>query len=126
MTLRRIALAGLAAAAALTASGAEAHHAFNMYDNAKYVPLDATVVSFTWQNPHAMLQVMAALPDGTTEAWTVECSAPNIIGRRGWSAKSLKAGDKVPLVLHPMKNGAKYGLMVKVTTPSGQVLNDKM
>ena len=59
------------------------------------------------------------------ENWTVELSAPNIIGRRGWSKYSLKAGDKLPIVIHPMKDGSNYGLMVSVTYPDGHVLKDK-
>ena len=55
-----------------------------------------------------------------------QCSSPNIIGRHGWSSASLKPGDKVNLVVHPMKDGSHIALMVKVTTPGGDVLKDKM
>ena len=123
MKLRTLAL-GVIGATAL-AGAASAHHAFNMYDNSKYTALTGTVKSFTWKNPHAMIEFVAKTPDGAEQAWSVECSAPNIIGRRGWSAKSLKAGDQVPLTLHPMKDGTRYGLMVSVTLPNGQVLKDK-
>ncbi len=124
MHVRKLGLLALGAAA--IATSAAAHHAFNMYDNAKYLPLQGTVKSFTWHNPHAMIDFVAVMPDGTEQSWSVECSAPNIIGRRGWSATSLKAGDKVPLTVHPMKDGTKYGLLVSVTTPKGQVLKDKV
>ena len=122
MQKRNLALCALALLAA--AQSASAHHAFNMYDNEKYLPLTGTVKSFTWKNPHAMLELEAAGPGGATESWTVELSAPNIIGRRGWSRDSLKAGEKIPLTIHPMKDGTKYGLMVSVTV-DGQVLKDK-
>jgi hypothetical protein len=112
-------------AAATLANSASAHHAFNMYDNNEYTSLKGTVKTFTWQNPHAMMDFEATLPNGQTQVWQVELSAPNIIGRRGWSKNSLKAGDVVPLVLHPMKNGAKYGLLVSVTLADGTVLKDK-
>jgi hypothetical protein len=116
---------GLAlAGAALIGGPAAAHHAFNMYDNTK-VEFTGVVKSFTWQNPHAMLDVEAAMPGGKTELWQVELSAPNIIGRRGWSKTSLKVGDKVPMVIHPMKDGSRYGLMMNVTLPNGQILTDK-
>jgi hypothetical protein len=111
-------------AAALAASPAGAHHAFNMYTGT-FVSFDATVKDWTWKNPHAMIAVDAKMPDGSTEAWTVECSAPNIIGRRGWSKDSLHVGDHVPMTIHPMKDGSKYGLMVKVKKADGVVLNDK-
>lgn len=110
--------------ASLLAGAADAHHSFAMYDSTKYTTLQGTVKAYTWRNPHAMLDFSVQTPQGE-ELWSVELSAPNIIGRRGWSAKSLKVGDKIPLVLHPMKDGTKFGLMVSVTTPTGQVLKDK-
>ena len=123
MTMRNAALSALALLA--TAGSASAHHAFNMYDNEKYLPLTGTVKSFSWHNPHAMLELMipvtATAPD---QARTDELSAPNIIGRRGWTRDSLKVGQTVPLTIHPMKDGTKYGLMVSVTV-NGQVLTDK-
>lgn len=121
MTLRPLALAALTAAALAGAAPASAHHAFNMYENEKYVPLTGVVKAFTWKNPHAMLTLQV----GAGEEWTVELSAPNIIGRRGWSKDSLKVGDKVPVVIHPMKDGSRYGLMVSATDAAGHVLKDK-
>jgi hypothetical protein len=124
MSLRPLAL--LAAVGLLAAaSAAEAHHAFAMYDNAKYVPLTGTVKAYVWRNPHAMIDFVASDGKGGTVAWTVECSSPNIIGRKGWNAQSLKAGDKVSMTVHPMKDGRNIALMVSVTTPAGQVLKDK-
>jgi hypothetical protein len=114
-----------AAAAALlvvaTAGAASAHHAFSMYDNVKYVALKGTITKYSWQNPHAMITFVADNGD----SWSVECSSPNIIGRKGWTSTSLKAGDKVSMSVHQMKDGSKVALMVSVTTPSGQVLKDK-
>ena len=116
----------LAAAASFALSGAAfAHHAFNMYDNAKYVPLTGTVKTWTWKNPHAMIDLVVAKPGGGAELWSVECSSPNIIGRKGWSVDSIKVGDKMPIVVHPMKDGSLYALMVKATTPRGETLKDK-
>ncbi len=112
---------GLAAALALSAGAASAHHAFSMYDNAKYTPLTGVIKTYSWQNPHAMISFVAANGD----AWSVECSSPNIIGRKGWSSTSLRSGDKVSIVVHPMKSGEKNALMVSVTTPAGVVLKDK-
>ena len=123
--MKRLLLAPFALAAALVAGQASAHHAFNMYDNSKYLSLTGVVKTWTWKNPHAVIELEVAGAGGAAEMWTVECSAPNIIGRRGWSKASLKVGDKVPVTIHQMKDGSKYGLMVSVTTPSGAVLKDK-
>jgi hypothetical protein len=124
MKKRHLGLAALAIAAA--AGSASAHHAFNMFENDKYTTINGTVKSFTWHNPPAMLEMVAPAAGGQPEqAWTVELSAPNIIGRRGWSRDVLKVGDKVPVTFHPMKDGSRYGLMVSVTTASG-TFKDKM
>ena len=112
-------------AATAVAGPALAHHAFNMYDNAKYTPLTGTVKTWTWKNPHAMIDFVVDKPGGGTELWSVECSSPNIIGRKGWSMDSIKVGDKMPIVVHPMKDGSLYALMVKATTPRGETLKDK-
>lgn len=109
------------AAALLAAAPAFAHHAFNMYENDRYVTMTGTVKTWTWKNPHAMIDFVT----DKGETWSVECSSPNIIGRRGWSMDSLHVGDHLTLTLHPMKDGSKYGLTVSVITPKGATLKDK-
>ena len=126
MTKRQIGVAAFALSLAAVAGSASAHHAFNMFENEKYTTLTGVVTSFTWHNPHAMLEMIVPAAGGQPEQeWTVELSAPNIIGRRGWSRDSIKVGQKLPVTFHPMKDGSRYGLMVSVTTPDGQVLKDK-
>jgi hypothetical protein len=111
----------IALAAAAGAPAAFAHHAFNMYDNSNYTKVTGTVKTWDWKNPHVFMSLLT--DDGVL--WNVELSSPNIIGRKGWTFKSLGIGDKVPLTLHPMKDGTKYGLMVSVVTPAGKTLTDK-
>ncbi len=116
-------LAGLAGTAAMAGS-AWAHHAFNMYDNAVYLKLNGTVKSYSWRNPHVMIEYVAQTPSGPQD-WTIECSSPNIIGRRGWTPTSIKVGDKIPFTVHPMKNGKQYALAVAAALPGGTILKDK-
>ena len=125
MKILSAALTCAIAAVALGGGQASAHHAFSMYDNSKYIPLTGTVKTYSWKNPHVMIDYLAVGANGEPEPWSVECSSPNIIGRHGWSPSSLKAGDKVAIVVHPMKDGSKIALMVQVTTPAGAVLKDK-
>ena len=121
----KIALPAAVALVVLAAAPAWAHHAFNMYQNDRYVTLTGTVKTWTWKNPHAMIDFVTDAAGGKTDAWSVECSSPNIIGRRGWSMESLHVGDHLTLTLHPMKDGSRYGLMVSVLTPKGETLKDK-
>jgi hypothetical protein len=120
-----LALSAAVAASALAAVPASAHHAFNMYDNSKYTTITGTVKSWVWKNPHAMIDFVSMNPDGATVNWSVECSSPNIIGRKGWSEDSIKVGDKMAITLHPMMVGSLSGVLVMVTTPRGETLKDK-
>jgi hypothetical protein len=119
-----LALCALAAGAVL-AGPAGAHHAFNMYDNTKYVKLTGTVKSYRWANPHTMIDFVVTGPGGAMQDWTAECSPINMIGRHGWTAESLKPGDKAEFVIHPNREGVQYGLLVTVTKPDGAILHDK-
>lgn len=123
MKLTQLALAAGCALSCI--SPAWSHHAFNMFDGGKYVNVKGTVKEFQWTNPHAYLLFVVHTPAGATEDWVVECSSPNIIGRKGWKATSLKPGDNIELTFHPMKDGSKNALMVSVTTTDGQTLKDK-
>jgi hypothetical protein len=49
--------------------------------------------------------------------------SPNFLERRGWSKRTLKVGDKVTVVIHPVKDGGHGGSFVSVTLPDGKVMN---
>jgi hypothetical protein len=42
--------------------------------------------------------------------------------RNGWKPSTLKAGDKVTLTMHPLRNGNPGGSLVRVTGPDGRTL----
>lgn len=46
-------------------------------------------------------------------------------GGEQWSMESIKVGDKLPVTVHPMKDGSLYALMAKTTTPRGETLKNK-
>ncbi len=119
------ACAALCGLALLAAAPASAHHAFSMYDNTKYTKLTGTVKTFLWANPHTMIGFVVLGTDGKMQSWTAECSPINMIGRHGWTAESLKPGDKVDFVIHPNREGVQYGLLVTATKIDGTVLHDK-
>ncbi len=110
--------------ALFAATAAQAHHSGAMFDNTKTVTLVGTIKEFAWRNPHASVEVMVADAAGAVSQWSIECSTPNILLRKGWNIKSLLPGDKVTVVMHPMKDGGKAGLVMTVLTPSGTTLAD--
>lgn len=117
--IAKLALAGLA----LASIPAAAHHSYAMFDLQKTVVLDATVVRFKWQNPHAFIEIDAAARSGT-ERWAIEMTSPNNLTQEGWKRTSLKPGDKIKLWVHPLRSGAKGGSYAGVRLPNGSTLGD--
>ncbi len=110
---------------ALLGSGvALAHHSFAMFDQSKQLPLKGTVREFQWTNPHAWIDLKVATASGEEEVWGIELNSPNNLKRQGWKSTSLKAGDKVTVVINPLRDGKKGGLFVSVTLPDGKTLGD--
>jgi Family of unknown function (DUF6152) len=112
------------AAITLTGPMAVAHHSFAMFDQAKEVTLQGTVKEFQWTNPHSFIELAAMNADGSVDIWSVELNSPNNLKRQGWKSDSLQTGDKVTLVLNPLRDGRKGGLFISVTRPDGLVLGD--
>lgn len=130
-TLRRVrrlflGACGLAISAQmLVAPPAWAHHSFAMFDNKTNVTLVGTVKSYEFRMPHTWFYIVVEKPGGKAEEWGMEMGSPNILARKGWHINSLKAGDKVTVTMHPMKNGAKAGSVVSVVLPDGKTLSNK-
>ena len=117
--MRRITLLPSLFAAAALALPAAAHHSTAMFDFTKTVELTGTIKSFQWTNPHTWT-VVTVEGKGAGE-YGLEGMSPNYLSRNGWTKRTLNAGDKVTLQVHPLKDGRKGGFMVSVKTPDGTV-----
>ncbi len=112
------------AAALAAAAPANAHHSFAMFDQAKTATLSATVKEFQWTNPHVWLQLVTADGQGGVQEWGIEASTPSMLGRNGWSRHSFAPGDKVTVVIHPMKSGEHGGSFISATFADGHSLHE--
>ncbi len=110
-------------ASVFAAFPAAAHHSFAMFDTTKQVTVQAVVKQFTWANPHVWLDVVVTDDKGQAQTWGLELLAVGLLYRDGWTADSLKPGDRVTVQLHPMRDGTNGGQLMKVTLPDGRVLN---
>ena len=119
--LRSSLFAALALAA--VAIPAAAHHSYSMFDMQKTVVLEAEVVRFKWQNPHAFIEADIAAPGGT-ERWAIEMTSPNNLAQEGWRRTSLKPGDRVRIWVHPLRSGARGASYVGVRLSDGSTLGD--
>ena len=102
---------------------AAAHHSTAMYDYTKTVKLTGTVRQFQWTNPHCFVQVIALNEQGKEVEWAIETGTPVISARKGWSKNSLKPGDKVSMVIRPLRDGSPGGTLHTVTLADGKVLS---
>jgi hypothetical protein len=106
----------------LAAPAAWAHHSYAMFDRSKTVTLDGTIREYRWTNPHSWIQITVPGDNGGTDEWSVEMGSPFELLRVGWTAKSVKAGDKVSIQVHPVKDGTKGGGFVSGTDAGGHAL----
>ena len=121
--VKRIGIVVLAAClAATSASPALAHHSFAMFDRTKQLTLAGTVKGFQYTNPHSWIQLIVKAPAGDEEEWTIEALSPNVLGRSGWKRNSIVPGDKVTLLIYPLRDGRHGGNLISVTLPDGVTL----
>ena len=109
---------------AAAAPPALAHHSFAMFDQSKQVTLKGTVKDFQWTNPHAWIEVEIQNAQGAPEVWGVELNSPNNLIRQGWKRTVMKPGDKVTVIINPLKDGTKGGLFNAVYLANGSLLGD--
>ena len=119
--VRQSLLAALGVAA--LAVPAAAHHSYSMFDMQKTVVLEAEVVRFKWQNPHAFIEADVT-GRGGTERWAIEMTSPNNLAQEGWRRTSLKPGDRVRIWVHPLRSGARGASYAGVRLPDGSTLGD--
>ena len=105
----------------LLASPALAHHSGAIFDDEKSTTIAGTVKSFQWTNPHCWIQVLVPGEAGPVE-WSVEMGSPSQLYRGGLRPGSLKPGDKITVVVHPMRDGTNGGLFVSAVGPDGKTL----
>jgi hypothetical protein len=125
MTLRfapgvRALLAAVALSAPL--SIATAHHSYAMFDRSRSLESDAVVRIWQFSNPHATLWVYINDAQGTPILWALEAPGPQQLLRGGWDKNTVRPGDKVKVVLNPLRDGSHGGSLAKLTLADGRML----
>lgn len=119
-------LASLAVASAVfaVAAPANAHHSFVAFDNRLEAEItrEGVVTKWEWKNPHAFLEFKVR-EGGKDVVYVLEGPSTVHLTRSGWTKRSLNPGDKVKVVISPLKNGKPGGLMQK-TIVNGKDLPD--
>ena len=111
----------LAGAVALGAvSPAFSHHSHAMFDHAKVVTIEGTVMNFAYVNPHGFLDVAVAGPDGKPVKYWIEMSNLTNMVVRGITPATFKKGDKITVKMHPLKDGRPGGSYTIITAANGK------
>ena len=108
-------LLGLAASAP-----ALAHHSFAMFDRAKTVTVEGTVVSFEMINPHSWLYLATRDSSGKPVEWAFEMGGLAAMARAGLEKDWIKPGDRISVDFHPLKDGTHGGQYLRAKLPGGR------
>ncbi len=100
----------------------EAHHSLAMFDMDKAVPLNGTLKSVQWTNPHSWFVLAAAGTDGAVKDWQIEGPSPNGLVRKGWKHADISEGQRVTVTFHPRKDGSAGGMLVALRFQDGKEL----
>jgi len=120
-SVRRALWGATALAAAVVASSVSAHHSFAMFDKDHPVELEGSVMSWEFTNPHSWLVIMV-MKDGKPVQYSLEGASVDTLIRQGFGLKTFAPGEKVKIVISPLKNGGNGGAFVKATKSDGTVL----
>ena len=113
-------LVGAAVAALALASTAAAHHSPAVFDLRQEITLTGVISAFQFRNPHLFIHL--DVPDGTDleGEWEVEAQSPRVMSLYGWSAQSLRPGERVVVLANPpQKKGKRLALGRSVLKSNG-------
>jgi len=108
---------------ALLVARVTAHHAFTpVYDEKRTVTVAGVVTEFRFVNPHAMLSMDVTDDGGRVTKWTVEFAGRLNLSEVGWTAESIKAGERVTVTGNPTHTGSNRVFFRKLVRPDGSEL----
>jgi hypothetical protein len=101
-----------------------AHHSAAMFDTQRRISVSGAVRQFQWMNPHCWIELDVQTARGI-EKWSIEMGSPADIFRGGWKPGTLRAGDRIRVVLHPVREAMLRGTVhagsfVSATGPTGE------
>jgi len=106
-------------------SAAFAHHSPIVFDRTKELRVEGVVTEFKWSSPHSWIHLDVTDSDGKVASWGVEMNPASLLVRRGWRSTTIKPGDKVSVLVHPLRNDEKGGQYISITLPDGRVLTER-
>jgi hypothetical protein len=101
-----------------------AHHSAAMFDVSRPTMLMGTVKELQWTNPHCFIQLLVTGQGDakdTVDEWSIEMASPGQLIRGGWKPGTLHPGDKISVLIFPMRDGSMGGMYLSGTGPTGKL-----
>lgn len=122
MKARIVSLLAVLAISLVICGQVSAHHSMSMYDHDHDTTFKATILEFSWANPHTQIIFNVTDDHGNLVKWVAEGPGPNRLANHGWTQDSLKPGDQVTIIGNCNKNGSPTMGYKEVILANGQEL----
>src|SRR4051812_22606085 len=100
-----------------------AHHSFSaVYDDKRTVSVTGVVTQFRFVNPHALMVMDVTDDSGKVARWTVEFAGRLNLSEVGWTADSIKNGERVVVTGNPAHSIPARLSFQRLVRPGGAVL----
>jgi hypothetical protein len=105
--------------ALLGTTSAVAHHSAVAFDKESTITVSGEVTRFVWRNPHMAINMEVTNDAGETELWKIEGPGTTVLSKQGFNRTMLNNGDKISVVVNPLKSGSPGGLLMAITLADG-------
>jgi hypothetical protein len=93
-----------------------------VYDDKRTVTIDGVVTEFRFVNPHSMMTIEVRDESGAVTRWVVEFAGRLNLSEVGWTADSIRAGEKVSVTGNPTWEKMPRLFFKRLVRPDGSEL----
>jgi hypothetical protein len=115
----------LLVALSVGAGQALGHHSPIIFDRTRTITIEGVVTEFKWSSPHSWIHLDVKDENGAVGNWGIEMNPASTLARAGWKSTTIKPGDKVSIVVYPLRNNEKGGQYVSIKLPDGKTLGER-
>ena len=99
-----------------------AHHSMAMYEQ-KNITITGIVKRIDLANPHSKFYITVTDAQGKQVEWMLEAQPAATLAANGWSATTMKIGEKVTAAGSPARNGKPFMLVRAFQLPDGRTMS---
>jgi len=122
MQVKTFGVAFICAVIMALAMPAAAHHSHGNYDISTWTNMEGVVKQIVLINPHSIIYLdVKDEKTGETVTWSVEATNPRGIFANGVKREDVKAGDRIKVRCHLLRDGTRGCLLGFVTPDHGDM-----